>query len=137
MNHPLYAIHWVWSGKTKESKLQTIRDAIRFRDPQVYYTSPNLVSLDIEVPEVSSRHIKFYIKFYIKSWNSFLSFIWLCSSLQPFDGFNQVHDNETERMVQFHIFAANHQLRQVYYGFIVAQGLNRTLKMPKVGQGGQ
>ena len=52
--------------------------------------------------------------------------------LQPFTGFNEVLDNETERMVQFHIYAANTQLRQAYYGFIAALGLDRTLIMPKV-----
>ena len=35
-------------------------------------------------------------------------------------------------MVQFHIYAANIQLRQAYYGFIAALGLDRALVMPKV-----
>ena len=52
--------------------------------------------------------------------------------LQAFDGFNSTPDEDTERMVQFHIFAANTQLRQVYYGFIAAMGLERSLVMPKV-----
>jgi hypothetical protein len=42
-------------------------------------------------------------------------------------------------MVQFHIFAANAQLRQAYYGFIAALALERVLVMPKVGgrEGGE
>lgn len=41
-------------------------------------------------------------------------------------------DEDTEKMVQFHIYAANIQLRQAYYGFIAALGLERALVMPKV-----
>ena len=33
VKHPLYAVHWVWSGSTMESKQQTIRDAMKFWDP--------------------------------------------------------------------------------------------------------
>lgn len=33
LGHPLYEIHWVWSGSTMESKQQTMRDAMRFWDP--------------------------------------------------------------------------------------------------------
>ena len=33
LNHTLYAVHWVWSGSTMESKQQTIRDAMKFWDP--------------------------------------------------------------------------------------------------------
>ena len=52
--------------------------------------------------------------------------------IQAFDGFNSVPDKDTEKMVQFHIFAANTQLRQAYYGFIAAMGLERSLVMPRV-----
>ena len=44
-------------------------------------------------------------------------------------------DEHTERMVQFHVHAANTQLRQVYFGFIAALGLGRVLIMPKVSTG--
>jgi hypothetical protein len=50
--------------------------------------------------------------------------------LQPFPDFNSLKDEETEKMVQFHIYAANIQLRQAYFGF-VAMGLGRALVMPK------
>ena len=53
--------------------------------------------------------------------------------LQPFPGFNTVPFDDTEKMVQFHIYAANTQLRQAYYGFVAALGLGRVLVMPKVG----
>lgn len=36
-------------------------------------------------------------------------------------------------MIQFHIFAANTQLRQAYYGFLAAVALDRVLVVPKVG----
>ena len=58
-----------------------------------------------------------------------------CCVPQPFPGFNQVPDEHTERMVQFHVHAANTQLRQVYFGFIAALGLGRVLIMPKVSTG--
>jgi len=51
LNHPLYEVHWVWSGSTMESKQQTIRDAMKFWDPPEYYTTPSLVSFDVWVPE--------------------------------------------------------------------------------------
>ena len=38
----------------------------------------------------------------------------------------------TEEMIQFHLKAANIQLRQAYYGFVAAMALNRTFIMPKV-----
>ncbi|KAG1667986.1 hypothetical protein FOA52_000630 [Chlamydomonas sp. UWO 241] len=34
-------------------------------------------------------------------------------------------------MIQFHIYAANTQLQQLYYGFIAALTLDRVLVMPK------
>ena len=51
---------------------------------------------------------------------------------QPFPDFNKTPFDDTEKMVQFHIFAANTQLRQAYYGFIAAMGLERSLVMPRV-----
>ena len=52
--------------------------------------------------------------------------------MQPFPDFNTVPEPHTERMVQFHIHAANTQLRQLYYGFIAAMALGRALVLPKV-----
>ena len=57
----------------------------------------------------------------------------LLSIPQPFPDFNNVPFDHTEKMIQFHIFAANIQLRQAYYGFLAASGLDRVLVMPKVG----
>ncbi|GAX75129.1 hypothetical protein CEUSTIGMA_g2573.t1 [Chlamydomonas eustigma] len=56
LNHPLYAVHWVWSGSTMESKQQTIRDAMKFWDPPEYYSTPSLVTMDLWVPELLSYH---------------------------------------------------------------------------------
>ncbi len=53
--------------------------------------------------------------------------------MQHFAGFNDLPDEETESMLQFHIYAANIQLRQLYYGFMAAAGLNRVLVLPTVG----
>ena len=57
--------------------------------------------------------------------------------MQPFPDFNTVPEPHTERMVQFHIHAANTQLRQLYYGFIAAMALGRALVLPKVGVWGE
>ncbi|KAG2499383.1 hypothetical protein HYH03_002958 [Edaphochlamys debaryana] len=48
LKHPLYEVHWVWGGKTIESKRQNMRDAMKFHDPPEYYTEPNLISFDLE-----------------------------------------------------------------------------------------
>ena len=47
--HPLYVVHWVWGGSTMESKRQNMRDAIKFHDPPEYYTSPDLVTFDLDL----------------------------------------------------------------------------------------
>ena len=49
LKHPLYAIHWVWGGSTLESKRQNMRDAMKFHDEPDYYTSPNLVTFDLDL----------------------------------------------------------------------------------------
>jgi len=54
------------------------------------------------------------------------------ASLQAFPDFNKTPFDDTEKMIQFHIHAANIQLRQAYYGFIAALGLERVLVMPRV-----
>lgn len=100
LGHPLYEIHWVWSGSTMESKQQTMRDAMKFWDPPEYYYSPNLVTMDLWVPE-------------------------------PYQDFSQTPFDQTERMIQFHIYAANTQLRQAYYGFLAAMALERVFVVPK------
>lgn len=41
------------------------------------------------------------------------------------------HIHSFPQMIQFHIHAANVQLRQLYYGFIAAMALDRVLIMPK------
>ena len=51
---------------------------------------------------------------------------------QPFPGFNDTPFDDTEKMAQFHIHAANTQLRQAYFGFVAAMGLDRVLVMPRV-----
>ncbi|KAG2425120.1 hypothetical protein HYH02_015064 [Chlamydomonas schloesseri] len=48
LDHPLYVVHWVWGGSTMESKRQNMRDAIKFHDPPEYYSSPSLVTFDLE-----------------------------------------------------------------------------------------
>jgi hypothetical protein len=100
VGHPLYEIHWVWSGSTMESKQQTIRDAMKFLDPPEYYSLPYLVTHDMWVPE-------------------------------PFKDFNSTVFDDTEKMIQFHIFAANVQLRQAYFGFIAALALGRVFVVPR------
>jgi len=100
VKHPLYEVHWVWSGSTMESKQQTMRDAMKFWDPMEYYTTPNVITMDLWVP-------------------------------QPFSDYNDVKFDDTEKMILFHIYAANAQLRQVYYGFIAALALNRVIVIPK------
>eukprot|EP00798_Chlamydomonas_sp_ICE-L_P001026 gene1026-12705_t len=37
MDHPLYEVHWVWSGGTMESKQQLMRETKLFWDPPHYY----------------------------------------------------------------------------------------------------
>ncbi|KAG2425121.1 hypothetical protein HYH02_015065 [Chlamydomonas schloesseri] len=49
LKHPLYAIHWVWGGSTLESKRQNMRDAMKFHDEPDYYTSPHLVTFDLDL----------------------------------------------------------------------------------------
>ncbi len=46
-------VHWVWGGSTMESKRQNMRDAIKFHDPPEYYSSPSLVTFDLEQLPVS------------------------------------------------------------------------------------
>ncbi|KAG2422476.1 hypothetical protein HXX76_016000 [Chlamydomonas incerta] len=46
--HPLYVVHWVWGGSTMESKRQNMRDAVKFHDPPDYYSSPSLITFDLE-----------------------------------------------------------------------------------------
>lgn len=41
--------------------------------------------------------------------------------------------DHTERMVRYHVAAANAQLRQAYWAFAAALALNRTLVLPRVG----
>ena len=53
-------------------------------------------------------------------------------SMQPYTDFNGTPFPDTEKMIQFHIHAANIQLRQAYYGFVAALGLDRVLVMPRV-----
>ena len=55
-----------------------------------------------------------------------------CIFPQPFPDFNGTPFEDTEKMIQFHIHAANIQLRQAYYGFVAALGLDRVLVMPRV-----
>ncbi len=55
LKHPLYAIHWVWGGSTLESKRQNMRDAMKFHDEPDYYTSPYLVTFDLDVLPVRAR----------------------------------------------------------------------------------
>ncbi|GLI60715.1 hypothetical protein VaNZ11_002808 [Volvox africanus] len=47
LEHPLYAVHWVWGGSTMESKRQNMRDAMKFHDEPGYYTSPYLITFDL------------------------------------------------------------------------------------------
>ncbi|GAX75130.1 hypothetical protein CEUSTIGMA_g2574.t1 [Chlamydomonas eustigma] len=102
MQHPLYEVHWVWSGTTLEAKQQTMRDALKFWDPPEYYNAKDLalITFDIWIPEAPET-------------------------------FNSLKDEDTEKMLQFHVIAANRQLRQAYYGFIAAMGLGRILILPK------
>lgn len=52
LEHPLYEVHWVWGGSTLEAKRQNMRDAIRFHDPPEYYTTPQLLSFDLDFLEM-------------------------------------------------------------------------------------
>ncbi len=56
LQHPLYEVHWVWGGSTLEAKRQNMRDAIRFHDPPEYYTTPQLLSFDLDFLEVCVAH---------------------------------------------------------------------------------
>ncbi|GIL50740.1 hypothetical protein Vafri_6891 [Volvox africanus] len=47
LEHPLYAVHWVWGGSTMESKRQNMRDAMKFHDEPEYYSSPYLITFDL------------------------------------------------------------------------------------------
>eukprot|EP00198_Chlamydomonas_reinhardtii_P008349 XP_001697686.1 predicted protein [Chlamydomonas reinhardtii] len=74
LKHPLYAIHWVWGGSTLESKRQNMRDAMKFHDEPDYYTSPNLVTFDLDLLPVpptfnswfSTEHM---IRFHVQAAN--------------------------------------------------------------------
>ncbi|EFJ45068.1 hypothetical protein VOLCADRAFT_94533 [Volvox carteri f. nagariensis] len=48
LNHTLYAVHWVWGGRTMESKRQDMRDAMKFHDEPEYYSSPYLLTFDVD-----------------------------------------------------------------------------------------
>jgi hypothetical protein len=48
LDHPLYAVHWVWGGRTMESKRQDMRDAMKFHDEPAYYSSPYLITFDLD-----------------------------------------------------------------------------------------
>uniref|UniRef100_A0A7S3QMF9 Nucleotide-diphospho-sugar transferase domain-containing protein n=1 Tax=Dunaliella tertiolecta TaxID=3047 RepID=A0A7S3QMF9_DUNTE len=100
-NSTLLAVHWVWSGKTPESKVANMRDAMRYSDPPLYYGGSNLTLLTMDIDRPNS----------------------------PPD-FNQRKIDETESMVRFHLNAANYQLQQAYYGMVAAAALRRSFVLP-------
>lgn len=55
LGHPLYMVHWVWGGSTLEAKQQNMRDALKFYDAPEYYTSPSLVTFDLDFLPVSAQ----------------------------------------------------------------------------------
>lgn len=56
LDHPLYVIHWVWSGNNFELKRQNIRDALKYYDdPPEYYNVTALISMDLDYPVVSLK----------------------------------------------------------------------------------
>ncbi|GIL80561.1 hypothetical protein Vretimale_16016 [Volvox reticuliferus] len=50
--HPLYEVHWVWGGKSLESKRQCMRDAMVFTDPPEYYNPHRVMTFDLEHQEM-------------------------------------------------------------------------------------
>ncbi len=54
LQHPLYAIHWVWGGSTLESKRQCMRDAMKFHDDPEYYTPQRLMTFTLDQLPVGS-----------------------------------------------------------------------------------
>lgn len=57
----------------------------------------------------------------------------LCTCLRPLQlppGFNTLRDDDTERMIQYHIASGSSQLQQLYWGIMAAVALGRTLVLP-------
>ncbi|KAF5839487.1 nucleotide-diphospho-sugar transferase-domain-containing protein [Dunaliella salina] len=100
-NSTLLAAHWVWSGKTPESKVANMRDAMRYSDPPAYYSGSDLTLLTMDI----DRPV-------------------------PPPDFNQRNIDETESMVRFHLNSANYQLQQAYYGLMAAAALRRSFVLP-------
>ncbi|GLI60714.1 hypothetical protein VaNZ11_002807 [Volvox africanus] len=74
LEHPLYAVHWVWGGSTMESKRQNMRDAMKFHDEPGYYTSPYLITFDLRLLQMpldynSWRGTEEMIRFHVTAAN--------------------------------------------------------------------
>ncbi|PNH11559.1 hypothetical protein TSOC_001648 [Tetrabaena socialis] len=52
--HPLYGVHWVWGGSTFESKRQTMREMLKYHDPDEYYTAPDLRLLTFDLQQLQA-----------------------------------------------------------------------------------
>ncbi|EFJ45189.1 hypothetical protein VOLCADRAFT_94646 [Volvox carteri f. nagariensis] len=50
--HPLYEVHWVWAGKSLESKRQCMRDARVYDDPPEYYRPSRIMTFELEHVEL-------------------------------------------------------------------------------------
>ncbi|GIL60393.1 hypothetical protein Vafri_14842 [Volvox africanus] len=50
--HPLYEVHWVWGGKSLESKRQCMRDAMVFADPPDYHNPHRVMTFELAHQEM-------------------------------------------------------------------------------------
>ncbi|GLC60104.1 hypothetical protein PLESTB_001574400 [Pleodorina starrii] len=50
--HPLYEVHWVWGGKSLESKRQCMRDAMAFVDPPHHYDPQRIITFELQHVEM-------------------------------------------------------------------------------------
>ncbi|KXZ42494.1 hypothetical protein GPECTOR_141g692 [Gonium pectorale] len=101
LSHPLYEVHWVWGGKSLESKRAAMREAGAFHDPPAHYR-PQRGLMTMEL-----RHIE----------------------LPP--GYNTWPASRTGDMVAFNLRALSAQLQQLYWGLAMALATNRTLVLPR------
>eukprot|EP00201_Polytomella_parva_P023506 CAMPEP_0175042644 /NCGR_PEP_ID=MMETSP0052_2-20121109/2695_1 /TAXON_ID=51329 ORGANISM="Polytomella parva, Strain SAG 63-3" /NCGR_SAMPLE_ID=MMETSP0052_2 /ASSEMBLY_ACC=CAM_ASM_000194 /LENGTH=713 /DNA_ID=CAMNT_0016305513 /DNA_START=462 /DNA_END=2603 /DNA_ORIENTATION=- len=74
LGHDLYAVHWVWGSRTKESKIQNIRDIGKFLDRPEYYRPRRLLSFDLDhlkMPkgfnQLADSEAEDMIRFHLKS----------------------------------------------------------------------
>ncbi|KAL6756927.1 nucleotide-diphospho-sugar transferase-domain-containing protein [Haematococcus lacustris] len=126
MNQTLYLVHWTWSGAAY-NKQQNMRDAGVYLDTLEYYSQAPLPLPASAGPAGESN----------QTVAGPQPLMLLSMDLVRPEAPPEFNDNpppekyHMEEMVHFHVAAVNAQLQQLYYGFLAALALNRTLVMPR------